>query len=270
MASEYKKRGGGYTTDKEHKAENQKHLDNWTEEEWQTKEGSGMARQGDGTEKRYLPKEAWEQMTEEERDETDRKKQQGSKEGKQYVSNTANAKSVRKNVSKDADEHNQDEDRRDAQSCIHHWEDAAVLKKGQEDYREFKDQTQHDGVSQEQAQIDHSEAAHSDDQGKDASSKKRGRGANQSGASKKQKSSGTSGEPRGTAGDKTRVPRVGQTVQWKALPGYVEGEVVEVVYEQKTVQGKSVKAGKEDPRVVLRSSASGKIAVHKPEAVYFD
>ena len=46
--------------------------------------------------------------------------------------------------------------------------------------------------------------------------------------------------------------------------------MVEVVYEQKTIEGKSVKASKEDPHVVLKSSSSGKIAVHKPEALYFD
>ena len=49
MASEYKKRGGGYNTDKKDQDESQKHLSQWTEEEWQTKEGSGNAKQADGT-----------------------------------------------------------------------------------------------------------------------------------------------------------------------------------------------------------------------------
>lgn len=63
MASEYKKRGGGYTTDKDQgQDESQKNLSKWTGEEWQTKEGSGHAKKEDGTEKRYLPKKAWEQM----------------------------------------------------------------------------------------------------------------------------------------------------------------------------------------------------------------
>lgn len=39
MASEYKKRGGRYTTDKKDQDESQKHLSEWIEEEWQTKEG---------------------------------------------------------------------------------------------------------------------------------------------------------------------------------------------------------------------------------------
>ena len=63
MASEYKKRGGGYTTDKKDKDESQKHLDNWTEEEWQTKDGGEHAKKDDGTEQRYLPKKAWEEMS---------------------------------------------------------------------------------------------------------------------------------------------------------------------------------------------------------------
>ena len=49
MASEYKKRGGGYTTGKKDKDESQKHLDKWTEEDWQTKEGSGEAKHEDGS-----------------------------------------------------------------------------------------------------------------------------------------------------------------------------------------------------------------------------
>lgn len=100
MASEYKKRGGDYTTEKSQKDESQQNLSNWGDEEWQTKEGSGHAKKEDGTEKRYLPKKAWERMSEMEKDETDRKKQEESKEGKQYVANTGKAKESRKKASK--------------------------------------------------------------------------------------------------------------------------------------------------------------------------
>lgn len=100
MASEYKKRGGGYTTSKdEGQDESQKHLNQWTSEQWQTKEGSGTARQDDDTRKRYLPKQAWEQMSDEEKDETERKKVTASKQGTQFVSNTDEAKSARKQAS---------------------------------------------------------------------------------------------------------------------------------------------------------------------------
>ena len=83
MAKEYKNRGGEYNTDKSEKDESQKNLSKWGDEEWQTKEGSGNAKQEDGSEKRYLPKKAWENMTEEEKEETEDRKAEGDKEGKQ-------------------------------------------------------------------------------------------------------------------------------------------------------------------------------------------
>ena len=92
LTQEYEKRGGGY---KGEKGESQKNLEKWTEEEWQTKEGDADARQ-DGETKRYLPKRAWENMSEEEKEETERKKREGSNQGQQYVANTEEAKQVRK------------------------------------------------------------------------------------------------------------------------------------------------------------------------------
>ena len=88
----YEKRGGGY---KGEKGESQKNLEKWTEEEWQTREGDANARQDNET-KRYLPKKAWENMSEEEKEETERKKREGSKKGQQYVSNLDAAKKARK------------------------------------------------------------------------------------------------------------------------------------------------------------------------------
>ena len=46
----------------------------------------------DGYTKRYLPESAWASLSKEERQETDQKKRAGSKEGKQFVSNTDAAK----------------------------------------------------------------------------------------------------------------------------------------------------------------------------------
>jgi hypothetical protein len=94
LTQEYEKRGGGYKGDKD---ESQENLEKWTEEEWQTKEGDAEARQ-DGETRRYLPKKAWENMSEEEREETEGKKREGSKKGQQYVSNTDEAKQARKEV----------------------------------------------------------------------------------------------------------------------------------------------------------------------------
>jgi hypothetical protein len=50
----------------------------------------------DGYTKRYLPEKAWASLSKEEREETDLKKRAGSKEGKQFVSNTDAAKKAGK------------------------------------------------------------------------------------------------------------------------------------------------------------------------------
>jgi hypothetical protein len=93
LTQEYENRDGGY---KGEKGQSQINLEEWTEAEWQTKEAD--ARQEDGETKRYLPKEAWETMSEAEKEETEQKKREGSKNGRQYVSNTEGAKKVRKNA----------------------------------------------------------------------------------------------------------------------------------------------------------------------------
>jgi hypothetical protein len=95
LTQEYEKRGGGY---KGEKGPSQKDLEEWTEEEWQTREGDALARQDDGETKRYLPKKTWENMSEEEKEETEREKREGSKQGQQYVSNTDEAKKARTNA----------------------------------------------------------------------------------------------------------------------------------------------------------------------------
>ena len=84
VARLYKERGGDYTSDKAHEGEAARHLDRWTEEEWQTKDGDTRARDG-GTTHRYLPKEAWEQLSEQEKEATDRAKVEGDE---QFVANT--------------------------------------------------------------------------------------------------------------------------------------------------------------------------------------
>ncbi len=135
------------------------------------------------------------------------------------------------------------------------WEDPDHLERNLQEYKRFKENNK--------TQNKESKGQHDT---KSTHGQKRGLGANAETSNKKSKLD----EPRGAAGDKTRVPRIGQKVQWHALPGYVDGEVVEVVYEGKEVEGKKIKASKEDPRIVLRSFSSGKICVHKPEVVYFD
>ena len=94
LAHEYEAQGGGY---KGEKTEAQKHLSEWTEEEWTTKDGKPAAR-GEET-ARYLPKKAWDEMTDAEKAATDKKKRAGSKAGKQNVANTPKAKAARKKAS---------------------------------------------------------------------------------------------------------------------------------------------------------------------------
>ncbi|KAK8197645.1 uncharacterized protein BKA78DRAFT_350085 [Phyllosticta capitalensis] len=277
MASEYKKRGGDYTTSKDDQEQSQKNLSKWTDEEWQTKEGSGHAKQADGTEKRYLPKKAWEEMSEGEKEETEKAKQEGGKQGEQYVGNTKKAKESRKKASEDAKEEDQDE----------------VSGSGEEsDVND--DSEQEDGTASEGSQ-----EPQSDEEDKQTTGKKRGRPRkSDSSPNKRPKNNARKGKQNGSAngshddsgakdrdtvgskhddaeppaeqGSKDRLPKEGQQVHWKALPGYVEGEVVEIVEEEKEVEGKHVKGSKGDPRIVLRSNSTGKICVHKPDAVFFD
>ena len=96
LVQEYEKQGGGYRGPKSGK---QKDLERWTDEDWQTKDGDEKAR-GKGGTKRYLPKKAWDQMSESEKKATDRKKRAGSKKGKQHVANTGEAKKARKDAKK--------------------------------------------------------------------------------------------------------------------------------------------------------------------------
>ncbi|KAH8732667.1 hypothetical protein GQ44DRAFT_734620 [Phaeosphaeriaceae sp. PMI808] len=178
MASEYKKRGGGYTTDKKDKDETAKHLDQWTEEDKKEKE------------------------------ETDEKKQKDSKEGNQHVSNTLKAKEARKNKS----------DYKSAKNCTEHWEEEQHLEKNMQEYKEFQEQNRQSA--------------------KNAGGKASKHGHEADGSSPNKKQKKNSDVPDAPAGSKTRLPKKGQKVQWHSIGGYIEGEVVEVVYEEKTCLGK--------------------------------
>jgi hypothetical protein len=91
LAHEYEAAGGGYRGGK---SETQRHLDAWTAEEWTTRDGS-TARRGKTT-ARYLPKQAWADLTPAERKATDDKKRAGARGGRQHVANTGPAKRARK------------------------------------------------------------------------------------------------------------------------------------------------------------------------------
>lgn len=101
LALEYKKAGGRYTTDKEHAAESQKHLEQWTNENWTTADGNA-AEKPDGTMARYLPQKAWNALSPEQRKATDRKKREASRRGQQFVANTKPAKTARRKAASKA------------------------------------------------------------------------------------------------------------------------------------------------------------------------
>ena len=87
LAQAYRKAGGGYRGSK---SKRQRSLSKWTREEWTTSDGKPARRAGGTT--RYLPKKAWRKLSTGERAATNRKKREGSREGRQFVSNTEKAK----------------------------------------------------------------------------------------------------------------------------------------------------------------------------------
>jgi hypothetical protein len=91
LTSEYEKQGGGYRHEGE-RTESQRHLQQWTDQDWHAQDGSTDARGPDGT-SRYLPDAAWQLLSEEERAATDRVK---SSSDEQHVANTEAAKQARK------------------------------------------------------------------------------------------------------------------------------------------------------------------------------
>lgn len=92
LTREYEKAGGGYKGSK--RTEAQKSLKNWTEEEWTTSDGGPSEREGGKM--RYLPKEAWENLSGEEKKKANATKRKGDKAGKQFVPNPEAAKVARK------------------------------------------------------------------------------------------------------------------------------------------------------------------------------
>jgi hypothetical protein len=89
----YKRSGGGYRGSK---TKAQKSLTKWTKEKWRTSDGKPAIRAG-GT-RRYLPDAAWNKLSASEKAATNKAKVEGSKKGKQFVSNTPAAKAAGRNA----------------------------------------------------------------------------------------------------------------------------------------------------------------------------
>ena len=90
LTSEYEKQGGGYRHEGE-RTETQRHLQEWTEQDWHTVDGAAGARGEDGT-SRYLPDAAWQLLSPEEQQATESRKKRGQA---QHVPNTEAAKEAR-------------------------------------------------------------------------------------------------------------------------------------------------------------------------------
>jgi len=84
---EYKAKGGRYSGSK---TKAQRSLTKWTEENWRTSDNKPAERKGGTT--RYLPDAAWKNLSSTEKAATNRAKQEGSKQGRQFVPNTKAAK----------------------------------------------------------------------------------------------------------------------------------------------------------------------------------
>lgn len=83
LAHEYEAAGGGYSG---RRSKSQKHLSQWTEEKWTTRDGK-PAKRG-RTMARYLPAKAWDELAPSQQKATDQKKRSASRKGKQTVRNT--------------------------------------------------------------------------------------------------------------------------------------------------------------------------------------
>lgn len=75
----YRERGGGYSGPK---TAGQKSLSKWTREDWGTKSGKPSGKTGE----RYLPKKARQALSPAEYAATTRAKREGTRQGKQFVS----------------------------------------------------------------------------------------------------------------------------------------------------------------------------------------
>jgi hypothetical protein len=93
VAQRYEKAGGGYTGSRTKK---QQSLQKWTKEKWRTSDAKPAIRRGGTT--RYLPDKAWDKLSSSQKAATNRKKLQGSKQGKQFVANTKAAKAAGRQV----------------------------------------------------------------------------------------------------------------------------------------------------------------------------
>ena len=91
LAKEYEAQGGDYLNDE--KTPSQKSLDEWTDEDWQTSDGK-VAIRGEHQTERYLPKAAWDKLSEAEKQAANLTKEKGAAKGEQTIEWTEAVKRV--------------------------------------------------------------------------------------------------------------------------------------------------------------------------------
>jgi hypothetical protein len=106
LVKEYENQGGGYTGKKDKAAHS---LEEWSKQEWQTSDGKSQARQK-GKTTRYLPKEVWDKLTDEEKAAAEQTKERGSKKGEQHITYTKAVKKAFQEVKNDSHENITKED----------------------------------------------------------------------------------------------------------------------------------------------------------------
>ncbi|KAK4988087.1 hypothetical protein LTR50_004203 [Elasticomyces elasticus] len=244
--SESKKRGGGYTTDKKDRDRSHNHLSEWSEEGKHTKKGGADKAQEEGMRKRFSTR----RTSDAEADAAEEEAFNNS----EYVENDQEAA----DEDKDADEEQDVDTDGDGEQ-----EEPEYALGGMKAPKAGRKRGRTKAINAES-----SKKRRTSDGAADAAEEEE---FNATGNSKTGGIIGSrhDSDAPAQAGSKGRLPKKGQRVQWKSLSGYVDGEVVEVATEEKEVDGKKVNASEDDPRVVLKSISSGKIAVHKPEAVFF-
>jgi hypothetical protein len=63
----------------------------------------------------------------------------------------------------------------------------------------------------------------------------------------------------------TALPKKGEKVSWGTSQGKTEGTVEKIVTSTTKIKGHVAKATKDHPEVLVKSSKSGKQAVHRPD-----
>ena len=63
----------------------------------------------------------------------------------------------------------------------------------------------------------------------------------------------------------TATPKPGDTVKWNTSQGETTGTVEKTITRTAKIKGHTAKASQDDPQLLVKSSKSGKPAIHKPE-----